>query len=202
MDRGSISLEFKASEDGEIEGYGAIYGNVDRGGDIIAAGAFSDSLASGRAVKMLYQHDPYRPVGVWTSVVDDERGLRVKGRLLTSIPDGKMVHELARNGVIDGLSVGYRTLLADSLSGARVIKSAELWEVSPVTFPMNDLARIDAVKAAEMTERDMQIKLTRDAGLSRSVAEALLRGGFEAVRAKRDAGAELKELADFMRKSA
>ena len=194
-----LSLEWKADASGTIEGYGSIFGVTDNGGDIVEAGAFSESLRSGRKVKMLWQHDSNDVIGVWDEVAEDGNGLRVKGRLLTTIEDGKNAYELVKAGAIDGLSIGYRTIKSMDRNGARVIMQAELWEVSLVTFPMNELARVDAVKAADMSERDLERLLTRDAGLSRSVAHRLMAGGYDAIKAMRDAGDGADELARLLR---
>ena len=195
-----IDLDWKADETGVIEGYGSLYGNVDLGGDIVMAGAFADSLASGRKVKMLHQHDAYSVIGVWTEMSEDEIGLRVKGKLLTTIQAGKEAYELVKADALDGLSIGFRTIKDSVSKGVRMIEKAELWEVSLVTFPMNEMARIDAVKAAEMSRRDMERVLTQDAKISRAVARQLMAGGYEAIKAKQDAGAEgLSELAALMR---
>lgn len=199
MEYKHFPLEWKADEAGTIEGYGSIFENVDNGGDIVARGAFSASLQSGRKVKMLMQHDPDRVVGIWDDLTEDERGLRVKGRLLTNIARGAEAHELAKSGAIDGLSIGYRTVKSMDRNGKRVILQADLWEVSLVTFPMNELAKIDAVKAVEMTERDLERKLTQDAGFSRSVARALMGGGYNAVKAMQDAGDGADEVAALLK---
>lgn len=202
MEYAFATLEVKAEgEEGRIEGYGSVFNRRDQGGDLVAPGAFRKSLASGRGVKMLFQHDPSRPIGVWDEVAEDETGLRVKGRFLTSVSAGREAWELVKAKAVDGLSIGYRTVNAVREEAGRVITEAEIWEVSLVTFPMNEAARIDAVKAAAMTERDMERLLTQDAGLSRSVARALMGGGFKALTTMRDAGGELSELAAHMRRS-
>jgi len=200
METKFLPLEWKMAPDGVIEGYGAVFGNADQGGDIIMPGAFAQSLKSGRKVKMLREHCPDDLIGVWDDVSEDRNGLRVKGSLLLSIDDGKTAYELVKSGALDGLSIGYRTIESEfDKEGRRLLKALELWEVSLVTFPMNELARVDAVKAAGMTEREFERALTRDAGLSRSVAQRLMAGGYEAVKAMRDSGAGLDELAHFMR---
>ena len=199
MEYKNLSLEWKADDSGTIEGYGSVYGNKDLGGDIVVSGAFSDSLASGRKIKMLSQHDPHAVIGVWDELADDGKGLRVKGRILTQIQAGKDAYELVKAGAMDGLSIGYRTLRAKDMNGARMIEKAELWEVSLVTFPMNEMTRIDAVKAADLTERDFERMLTRDAGLSRSVAHRLMAGGYDAIKAMRDAGDGSDELAALLK---
>lgn len=197
-----VDIEWKADGEGVIEGYGSVFGNKDNGGDIVAKGAFSESLASGRRVKMLSQHDPYSVIGVWDEMSEDDNGLRVKGRILQTIQAGKEAYELVKAGAIDGLSMGYRTVKAGAMNGARVIEKADLWEVSLVTFPMNEMARIDAVKAAEMSQREIERVLTQDAGLSRSVARQLMAGGYEAIKSMQDAGADADELAELLRKRA
>jgi len=199
METKLLPIEVKADAEGVIEGYGSIFGNKDLGGDIVAKGAFSESLKSGRKPKMLFQHDPDRVLGVWDEVSEDEKGLRLKGRLARKTALGADVTELAQMGAIDGLSIGYRTTDDEITGGSRVIKAAELWEVSVVTFPMNTEARVDAVKAAEMTRREFEQRLTQDAKFSRSIARALLSGGLDAVKAMQDAGADrLDELRDLL----
>lgn len=194
-----LSLEWKADDQGMIEGYGSVFDVVDQGGDIIAPGAFRQSLASGRKAKMLFQHDPSAVVGVWSTLEEDQKGLRVAGKMLTSVKAGAEAYELVKAGAIDGLSIGYRTVKSMDRNGKRVIMQAELWEVSLVTFPMNEMARIDAVKAAELSERDLERVLTRDAGLSRTVAQKLMAGGYDAIKAMRDAGDGADELADLLK---
>jgi HK97 family phage prohead protease len=194
-----LNLEWKAGDGGTIEGYGSVFDTVDQGGDIVAPGAFTNSLRAGRKVKMLMQHDPSDVIGVWDEMEEDAKGLRVKGRLLTTVRKGAEAYELAKAGAIDGLSIGYRTVKSMDRNGKRVIIQADLWEVSLVAFPMNELARIDAVKAAEMSERDIERLLTRDAGLSRSVAQRLLAGGYDAIKAMRDAGDGADELAALLK---
>jgi uncharacterized protein len=193
-----LTLEWKADDQGTIEGYGSVFDVVDQGGDIIAPGAFKQSLASGRKAKMLFQHDPSAVVGVWSTLEEDQKGLRVAGKMLTSVKAGAEAYELVKAGAIDGLSIGYRTVKSMDRNGKRVIMQAELWEVSLVTFPMNEMARIDAVKASELSERDLERMLTRDAGLSRTVAQKLMAGGYDAIKAMRDAGDGADEVAALL----
>ncbi|WP_300438678.1 HK97 family phage prohead protease [uncultured Mameliella sp.] len=131
----------------DIEGYASLFGACDQGGDVVARGAYARSLkrlaGEGRAVKMLWQHDPAQPIGIWQQVREDERGLYVKGRLLDSVERGREAAALLEAGAIDGLSIGYRTLKAvKNDKGHRVLTELELWEVSLVTFPMLPSARV------------------------------------------------------------
>lgn len=174
-------------KEGTIKGYAAIFGNIDDGGDILQADAIDPHITA-TSVKMLWQHDPYTPIGVWDVVRPDEKGLYVEGRLLEDVQQAKEAAALIRAGAVSGLSIGYRTVRAERIDDVRHLMEIEMWEVSVVTFPMNTDARIDAVKAAEMSDRDIERKLTRDAGFSRSAAQALMRGGCTELRTKRDAG--------------
>ena len=145
-----------------LEGYASLFGRCDQGGDIVCEGAYAGSLSklnkAGRAIKMLWQHDPAQPIGIWEEVREDARGLWVKGRLLTEVSKGREAAALIAAGAIDGLSIGYRTLrAAQNDKGQRLLKELELWEVSLVTFPMLPDARVgaksgDAPEAALMRE--------------------------------------------------
>ena len=133
----------------EIAGYASLFGKCDQGGDVVQSGAYSKSLgalsAANRTVKMLWQHDPAQPIGVWDEVREDDRGLFVKGRILADVEKGREAVALLEAGAIDGLSIGYRTVRAQKDGkGQRLLSELELWEVSLVTFPMLPDARVGA----------------------------------------------------------
>ena len=132
-----------------IEGYASLFGRRDQGGDFVAPGAYGRSLkamaVAGGRVKMLWQHDPAEPIGVWDEVREDGKGLYVKGRLLTEVGRAREAAALIAAGAIDGLSIGYRTVRATKDDrGRRSLDELELWEVSRVTFPMLPDARVGA----------------------------------------------------------
>ncbi len=136
-----------------VEGYASLFGKADQGGDIVQKGAYAASLkqlaARGGRVKMLWQHDPGQPIGVWDEVREDATGLWVKGRILTEVERGREVAALVQAGAIDGLSIGYRTVRAErDGKGKRLLSELELWEVSLVTFPMLPEARVAAKASA------------------------------------------------------
>jgi HK97 family phage prohead protease len=188
----AIALEVKADGAGKIEGYASRFGEKDQGGDIVAKGAFSMSLQSGRKPKMLWQHDPSQPIGVWDEVAEDDTGLYVKGRLLMDVAKGKEVASLIGAGAIDGMSIGYRTVDADRADdGARVLKQLELWEVSLVTFPMLTSARVSAAKAAEEFDKG------NTSLMKRIVEENLRDAGFSKARAVAASGAAVGKLVDM-----
>lgn len=136
-----------------VSGYASLFGLRDQGGDVVQKGAYAASLkrlsAAGRGVKMLWQHDPAQPIGIWDEVREDATGLWVKGRILTEVDKGREAAALLAAGAIDGLSIGYRTVRAErDGKGQRLLSELELWEVSLVTFPMLPEARVSAKGAS------------------------------------------------------
>ena len=141
--------------DGSFSGYASLFGEADLSRDIVMPGAFAKSIrARGAAgIRMLFQHDPAVPIGVWREVREDARGLFVRGRLTTEVARAREVLALMRAGAVDGLSIGFRTVKGrtDGKTGARRLLELDLWEISVVTFPMLPAARVSAVKGAELT---------------------------------------------------
>lgn len=217
MDRLEVKFDPGAVDEktGTFEGYGAIFGNLDSYGDVIQKGAFRATLKDWRKAKslppMLVQHGGWMmtdmdalPIGKWEEMEEDETGLRVKGRLINLDTErGKNIYGAMREGVLDGMSIGYRakefTYGTKPDEPRRTLKAVDLVEVSIVTFPANGRARVDAVKAAALSERDLERMLTQDAGLTRSVARRLMAGGYDAVKAMRDAGDGIDEVVALLR---
>jgi len=170
IEQKTMSLDVKAvGDEGQIEGYGAVFGNVDSYGDIIQAGAFMDSLR-GRKPKMLYQHRMEDPIGVWDEYREDQKGLYMKGRIATKSTKGRDAYELVKAGAIDGLSIGYITRDYDMDGNNRRLKSVDLIETSLVTMPANSEAIVTSVKNADV--RDIE-RAFRTLGFTRSEAKAM-----------------------------
>lgn len=178
----SFALQIKATgEDGTVEGYGSVFGVRDNYDDVIAKGAFVQSLkdhkAAGTMPAMLWQHDADKPIGVWTEMVEDEKGLRIKGQLAMETVRGKEAHALLKMGAINGLSIGFmsKQWAYDRETEVRTLTEIDLWEVSLVTFPANEKARVTNVKSADemATPKDAE-KALRDAGFSKSDATAFV----------------------------
>ncbi len=157
-----LDAALTVTDGAEISGYASLFGLADQGGDTVDKGAYTAALktlkAKGRTVKMLWQHDPAQPIGVWDEIKEDGKGLWVKGRILQDVAKGREAAALIGAGAIDGLSIGYRTLRATKdEKGGRLLSELELWEVSLVTFPMLPDARV-AAKAddpADATLREL-----------------------------------------------
>jgi|GEM_PF-2010246 len=186
----SVPLELKAAgdaggENGTFEGYGAIFGNLDRDGDVVSRGAFSESL-KGRMPALLWQHNAKEPIGRFDVVREDKKGLYVKGRLSME-GRGREAYELLKMGALDGLSIGFVTREAsrNAATGTRTITKADLMEISLVTFPANELARVTGVKSTDYqdleTPRDFE-RMLRAHGFSRSRAKAITAKGFGGSR--------------------
>ena len=177
-----VGFEIKAvNADGTVEGYGSVFGVRDNYDDVIAKGAFIQSLkdhkAAGTMPAMLWQHDADKPIGVWTEMVEDEKGLRIKGQLAMETVNGKEAHALLKMGAINGLSIGFmsKQWAYDRETEVRTLTEIDLWEVSLVTFPANEKARVTNVKSADELQapKDAE-KALRDAGFSKSDATAFV----------------------------
>lgn len=195
------SFEFKfVADTGTLEGYASKFGELDSAHDIVAPGAFQASLAAakaaGRLPPMLWQHNWTQPIGRWDDMAEDQVGLRVKGTLVMETQQAREAHALIKNNVVTGLSIGYRVLQSsiDEKTGARVLEEIELLEISLVTFPALDSARVDGLKAAPKTEREFE-EFLRDAGYSRSEAKAITAAGFKSLQ--RDADGLIDSLKDL-----
>lgn len=175
-------LDLKAAnDDGTVEGYGSVFGVRDSYDDVIASGAFQASLAAhkkaGTMPAMLWQHDADKPIGVWTEMVEDSKGLRIKGQLALETMRGKEAHALLKMGALNGLSIGFvsKQWSYDRETDVRTLTEIDLWEVSLVTFPANGSARVTNVKAVDdlATPKDAERAL-RDAGYSKTDATAFV----------------------------
>jgi HK97 family phage prohead protease len=199
--RRDLPLTIKSvSETGEFEGYGSVFGVKDSHSDIIVPGAFLKSLArwkeKGRLPAMLWQHQMSEPIGVYTEMREDDVGLFVKGRLLIEAdPLAKRAHAHMKAGSLTGLSIGFTLdddgYAYDTEKGAWLLSGIDLWEVSPVTFPSNDEARIADVKSqlqrGETPPPSKIEKALREVGFSGSQAKAFMAKGYSAI-GPREAG--------------
>lgn len=200
--------EASVEPDGTIKGYASLFGVKDQGGDIVMPGAFAESLAAQRAVRMLWQHDPMQPIGKWLVVREDERGLYVQGQLALKTQRGMEAYEMLKEGIIEGLSIGYRVERSKKTAAGRELWKMALWEISLVTFPMLVEASV-TVKAMDdgavaMFKRDVE-RFVRDAGYSACEAKAAAAGAADGLLGARDAAdpkPDSRELADFIRQLA
>ena len=147
-----------ASSTGVFSGYASLFNVPDQTGDIVMPGAFHASLLKRPAedIRMLFQHDPSEPVGTWVEVRETDKGLYVLGRLDKNVQRGRELLSLLESGGIDGLSIGFKTIAArkDRATAARLLTKIDLWEISLVTFPMLEGARVSAVKSHARARAD------------------------------------------------
>lgn len=189
-------LEIKSLNDtGEFEGYGSTFGGEpDAYGDVIAAGAFSESLAvhkaKGTMPKLFWQHDADQPIGKWLGAKEDNHGLLMHGKLNMNVQRGREAHALLKEGDIDGLSIGYwiKEYSVDTESGVWTLQKLDVVEVSIVSVGANENAVVQSVKAAKaahsiteklkagdrLTEREFETWL-KGLGFSNSQAERAVR---------------------------
>jgi HK97 family phage prohead protease len=227
MDRHNCGFEYKFVADGPegtFEGYGSTFGMLDDGGDMMMPGCFDKTLAQCKAAgampKMLLNHggmawgsptpEDMLPIGKWSTLSPDSKGLQAKGRLINlDTESGKRIHGAMKEGELSGLSIGYK--VTDFTRGTkagdprRTIKAVDLHEISPVTFPMDPRAQIGAVKAAgqRMTIREFEIALRDTFGFSHAKARAIAERGFRPEAEEEDPSklaASLRKLAETMRR--
>jgi uncharacterized protein len=199
------------NETGVFSGYGSVYNVTDEGNDIVASGAFAESLADwrakGRMPALLWQHNSAEPIGVYTKMAEDKNGLLVEGQLALKTQRGAEAYELLQMKALSGLSIGFMTRedAYDHKTDVRTIKKADLWECSIVTFPMNDQARIGAVKTIEEIGdlNGAELYLREVGGVSRSEAKALVSRLLAIARrevGRSDESADLKAITALLEK--
>jgi HK97 family phage prohead protease len=150
-------VRFSTDEAGTFSGYASVFGEPDAYGDTIKPGAFRKTLAQGKRAggpAMFWNHDPGQPIGVWTDLAEDERGLKVTGRLVTETARGAEALALLKAGAVNGLSIGFRARAAErGPNGGRVLTDIELVEISLVSLPAASKARVTSVKNAVQPAR-------------------------------------------------
>lgn len=197
-------------EDGVFDGFGSVFGNVDSYKEIVAPGAFTESLAawkaSGRLPPVLWQHRSGEPIGPYLEMEEKPLGLWVKGQLLVDdVQRAKEARALMKAKAVNGLSIGFVTRedSYDRVTGIRTLKKVDLWEVSVVTFPANPAAQISSVKSAieaiqTLSEAE---EFLRDVGkLSKAQATAFV-SRFKSLSGQRDSD-ELGDLVAALKRNA
>lgn len=206
---GAIPISIKAiTEDGEFEGYLSTFGNVDRGMDMVMPGAFRRTLKERKlsSIKLLRDHDTRKVIGKWLSMDEDDRGLKVRGKLFAgTVQLATETLALMREGALDAMSIGYRTIKAqwDEEQGVRKLLDLDLWEGSIVTFPMNEMATVDAVKN-DLTITDVE-RILREGGAPGAFAKLVAIHGFEGATkrlgSRREGGEGGKTIAEMIRET-
>jgi hypothetical protein len=215
LERKEFAFKADAADDGTFTGYGSVFGNVDGGRDIVAKGAFTDSLkrikAAGDPLPALWQHNYREPIGGFDLLEEDDHGLKVGGFLLKDdVTRAAEAYALMKRRIVKGLSIGYY-VLKDSWNekeGIRTLIELELVEISIVTFPMNEEATIDSVKSIERTLKAGDLptlpefeNFLCEAGFSKTQAKAVAGNGLRKLLDRREADGDtsdaLKLLQDF-----
>jgi len=203
-------FEIKSVEDtGVFEGFGSVFGNVDSYKEIVAPGAFTESLAgwkaAGRLPPILWQHRSGEPLGPYLSMEEQSVGLHVKGQLLVNdVQRAKEARALMHAKAVNGLSIGFVTRedSYDKATGIRTLKKVDLWEVSVVTFPANPAAQISSVKSAIdaiETLRDAEAFL-RDVGRLSNAQAAAFISRFKSLTGQRESDDDLGALVAAIKK--
>lgn len=189
-----LNLKNLEQDERSFSGYGSTFGNVDRVGDIVEKGAFAKSLdkhnTDGTMPAMLLHHDMHRPIGVWTKMEEDEKGLAVEGKLTQGVRDADEAYALLKDGALHSMSIGYRVVREeyDRKTGVNHLHEISLHELSLVTIPANAAAVVGGVKDDDGIPNIRELeRVLREAGLSRREAKAFLAEGFKALRSEEPA---------------
>ena len=192
------------SDTGSFEGLASTYGGTpDLGGDIIAPGAFKEfKLTKDGQIRILDGHNPRAPIGKGL-LTDTHIGLAIKGKLNLGVSQARNVYEMMKDGVSDGLSIGFDVLPGgqEIKDGIRTLTKLLLWEVSVTVFPMNESALIGNVKAASQITNIREFEdFLRDSGFSKAQAVAIAAGGWKTLQGRRDSGEadDAKQVIDFL----
>jgi HK97 family phage prohead protease len=193
MEQRNFPLEIKAlDESGTFDGYAAIFGNVDHGGDVIERGAFKEIEKNKEGqVVVLWQHRTDTPIAA-AEVTQDDIGLKFKGRLVLEDPNARRAQAHMKANTVRGMSIGYDVLdYTIASSGVRMLKALKLWEISLVTFGMNPLAQVAGVKQQEQITnvREYEAFLREVGGFSKEQAKILAKS-YRDLPGQRDADGE------------
>lgn len=174
--------DFITKEDGYFSGYASTFGNIDLDGDIIAKGAFAESLASGKSIKLLSQHNRHEnPVGIITRAIEDDIGLFIEGMLTLGVEKAREIRELLKVGALDSFSIGFSVKEFEENEENTIFTKIDIFEVSFVTFPANPQAKISTIKNDKkihdinnaISLKDIE-KFLRNKGLSRNESEIVI----------------------------
>ena len=147
-------LEFKAlGGERTFSCYGNVKGNIDHALDRVVDGAYRDSIASHKAAgtmpKFFWMHNPWdTPVGVWTAMEEDSKGLYLEGKF-SNTPKGNELYELYKDNALDSFSIGYRVNDEkwNSSLGCNDLIKVDIREISAVTFACNEESRLVEIKS-------------------------------------------------------
>lgn len=176
----------EVKDDGTFAGYGSTFGNVDQGGDICDSKCFDETLVeyknAGLMPHMFFSHNINEPIGDYTKMETDQKGLYCEGKLWLGegIPKAQQTYRMLKSKTGKGLSIGYSTkeYAMDEETGIRTLLKVKLHEISPTPFPMNEKAEITAVKTMLISRDKLGIRdaeeLLRDVGFSHSEAKRFM----------------------------
>lgn len=213
-----FALQIKeVSDAGTFEGYGSVFGVRDSYNESVEPGAFVESLVkhkqAGTFPLMLWQHDPWSPIGVWDDMAEDKKGLWVKGHLLEGIQKADEARILLKAGAIQGLSIGYGEIDTEQSQngGPRKLMKLSLREVSIVSFPANQRARVESIKSERMEEFARRLRdgdplpvkefedILRDAGVPKSMAVQIASAGYAKAIRRDSEGDQANDAVEFLR---
>ena len=196
LDLGAVDIKMIDDGAGIFEGYASVFSGVDSYGDMILPGAYANTLSNRqRPIQLRWNHTG-PVIGKWLEASEDDKGLRVKGKIVIGHSVGSDAYELMKAGAVTGLSIGYRIPPGGSEKDGRLrkLKRIDLIEISVVETPADLGAVIGDVKTALdqcQSLKDVEALLRDAAGLSRADVCALVSRVKALAHGERDA--EMRE---------
>lgn len=180
LERKVFEIKALTDSNGMLEGYAAVTGNIDQGGDVILPGAFTNIQEFIQKGFITFNHDwDDKPIGMVIEAREDDRGLFIKIAFHDTSDAQecrKIVLERVAAGKFVGLSIGYLTVESswETREGeeVRILKAVKLFETAITITPMNEEATVTAAKGLDEGSQRSQLDTHLDDTLL-AVADAV-----------------------------
>lgn len=201
-----VDLKFEQKDDSspaKFKGYASVWGRVDSYGDTILKGAFAESLKERRPM-MLFGHSPGRVPGKWLDYAEDDKGLLVQGELTPGHSEAKDIGASLKHGALNGLSIGgYTVDYEPQKNGGRLIAKFDLYEISIVSMPAEQEARIETASVKQMIDEcnklsEFEALLREVMGVTKSAATAIVARFAKIARGEPVEVPAAKEASEFL----
>ncbi len=167
LDLKVVDGEGEAMKGRVVEAYASIFGNVDSGEDRMHRGAFAQTISEdAKRIRVCWNHYSDFPIGRPLLIEEHSNGLFTRS-YISDTSRGNDALTLLRDGAVNEMSIGYTTVRyeMDEEAGVRELLQVKLWEYSPVTWAMNELAQVTGIK------EDFRLALKRVCGFTPDLKE-------------------------------
>lgn len=152
------------SESRTISGYAAIFGNIDKAGDLLVKGCFAKSIqergpesTANDKIAFLWMHDMSEPIARITVLREDDKGLYFEA-IVDEVELGDRALKQLESGTLNQFSFGFRYVWEkcewDSEKDCFIVKEVILYELSIVTIGCNGETEYLGLKSSEDCENE------------------------------------------------